>query len=296
MASPHWQKLEQDDLWIKCTFEEDSYSILLTDLCQLYTEELDPDELRWRATKAKVPIDIEEAQNLPILLKNLSKSVDDGDVKVSSSTNKSRYMDLVANVHLPKPLPNVPWTFKLELQPDDKFRETVTKPLLTRIDTFQQRQEDLIHRLHDKDHVIDKLLDMLEKHSVDLADGFPSLVSHGTTRRNSNRRQDAEAHIPALQAFNQKSWLNSIERGKRYERTGHVETSRDELEKQLKDGAVGVSNMKITIGIHVLIDFSSKKLPSPARAKASCGHLELTKPTKRLQRPPMPIKTSNNYK
>jgi hypothetical protein len=240
MASQDWRKLDEDDLWIKCTFKEDSYSIWLTDLCQLYAEELDADDLRWRATKAKLPIDIDEANNLSTFLKNLLKSIDDGKLQTSSSTNKSRYMDLNATVHLPKPLPTVQWTFKLELQPDDKFRESVSKPLLARLDTFQQREVDLLHRLHDKDHAIEKLLDTLEKHSVDLADVFPSLASHGTTRR-SNSRRDAEAHIPALQAFNEKTWHNNIERGRRYERTQPVEPSRHGFGKQLEHATSEVS-------------------------------------------------------
>jgi hypothetical protein len=217
MESKQWTKLAVDDLWIKCFFKADSYSIWLTDLCQLYSEELDADDFRWRATKAKLPIDVDEAANLTTVLKTLFQAVEDGRLKLPSSLGKSRTMDLNSTMHLPKPLPNVEWTFKLELQKDDRFRDAVSKPLLNRIDTFEQREEDLVHRLHDKDHAIEKLLDTLEKYSVDLADVFPSLASHGPTRR-SNSRRDAEIHIPALQAFDKESWHESIANGKRYER------------------------------------------------------------------------------
>lgn len=203
-------KLTQDDLWIKCHFKEDSYCIWLTDLCQLYLEELDGDDLRWRAAKAKLPIDVDEAHNLSTLLKSLAKTVEDRELQTSSLSKTSRYMDVHATVKLPKPLPDAPWIFKLELQPEEKFRENVSKPLLARIDAQRQQEEDLIQRLHDKDHVIERLLDTLEKHSIDLADVFPSLASHGATRRNYNR-QDAENHLPALKAFDAKAWHEAAE-------------------------------------------------------------------------------------
>lgn len=217
MENKQWQKLPVDDLWIKCSFKEDCYSIWLTDLCQLYTEELDADDLRWRARKAKLPVDIEEQSNLTTILKRLSESVMNGELTIPSSSNTSRHMDIAAKVHLPKPLPDADWVFKLELQEDAKFREAVSKPLLTRIETFEEREDDLVHRLHDKDHAIEKLMDTLEKYSVDLADVFPSLAAHSSARQTGGRRH-AAAHIPALQTFNKETWLESIANGKRYER------------------------------------------------------------------------------
>ena len=141
MESKQWQKLEAVDLWIKCTFNDDSYSIWMSDLCQLYAEELDAEDFRWRATKAKLPIDIDEPANLTTVLKTLSRAVDDGSLNTPSALGKGRVMDLIAGLRLPKPLPNIDWTFKLELQEDDKFREHVSKPLLHRIDGFQQRED-----------------------------------------------------------------------------------------------------------------------------------------------------------
>jgi hypothetical protein len=217
MENKQWQKLSADDLWIKCSFKEDCYSIWLTDLCQLYTEELDADDLRWRAKKAKLPVDIEEQSNLTTILRRLSESVENGELTIPSSSNKSRHMDVTAMVHLPKPLPDVNWVFKLELQEDDKFREAVSKPLLIRIDTFEEREDDLVHRLHDKDHAIEKLMDTLEKYSVDLAEVFPSLAAHSSARQAGGRRH-AATHIPALQTFDKATWLESIASGKRYER------------------------------------------------------------------------------
>ena len=216
MESKQWRKLPADDFWIKSSFTEDSYSIWLTDLCQLYAEELDADDFRWRAMKAKLPIDIDEPSNLSTVLKRLSEAVNENELDASSTT-KTRHMDVTATVHLPKPLTDIDWTFKLELQEDEKFREAVSRPLLERIETFEQREDDLVHRLHDKDHAIEKLLDALEKYSVDLADVFPSLASHAASRRAGGRR-DAENHIPALKAFGKDAWLESIKSGKRYER------------------------------------------------------------------------------
>ena len=224
-------KLPVDDLWIKCSFTEDSYSIWLTDLCQLYSEELDADDFRWRAKKAKLPIDIDEPSNIATILKTLSQAISNGKFSMSSAA-KSRHMDATATVHLPKPLPDIDWTFKLELQEDEEFRKAVSKPLLDRIETFEQREEDLMHRLHDKDHAIEKLLDALEKYSVDLADVFPSLASHAAARRAGGRR-DAENHIPALKSFDKEAWTESINSGKRYERPLLSERTESGFEKVL---------------------------------------------------------------
>ena len=253
MESKPWKKLAADDLWLKYFFKEDSYNIWLTDLCQLYAEELDAEDFRWRATKAKLPIDVDEAANLTTVLKTLSQAVEDCRLKLPSSPGKSPTMDLTATVHLPTPLPDIDWTFKLELQLDDRFREEVSKPLLDRIETFEQREEDLVHRLHDKDHAIEKLLDTLEKYSVDLADVFPSLASHGGTRR-ANSRRDAEAHIPALQAFNKQTWHEHIANGKRYERPRISERAESGSFESVAAPATKVSHANRWLPHHARID------------------------------------------
>lgn len=280
MESKQWQKLEADDLWIKCTFKEDSYSIWLTELCHLYAEELDADDFRWRATKAKIPIDIDEAANLTTVLKTLSQAVNDGRLGLPPSRNKSRHMELNATVHLPKPLPDIDWTFKLELQEDDKFREAVSKPLLLRIDGFEQQEEDLINRLHDKDHAIEKLLDALEKYSVDLADVFPSLASHGAARR-TNGRRDAEAHIPALQVFRKEIWQESIANGKRYERPRTAERAESgSFESLAPPAPAKVSNTHGRLTVYTRVDHwqetQAKEKEAPTNGKGASNGIKRT--------------------
>ncbi|KIW09474.1 uncharacterized protein PV09_00353 [Verruconis gallopava] len=217
-----WRKFG-DDLWIKYAFRKDSYSIWLTDLCQLYIEELDSSDLRWRASKDKLPIDVDEAQALAIFLKNLSNAIERSSFKPPDTIKRSRFMDIVAIVSLPHPLPEIEWTFKLEQQPDDRFRDSVSKPLLDDIYKFQQRENDLIHRLHEKDHAIEKLLDTLDKYNIDLADVFPSLASHSAIRQNKSRHV-AETHIPALQPFDEQSWLENIRKKLCVDKSGPAES------------------------------------------------------------------------
>lgn len=208
MASQQWRELGEGNLHIKSTFSDDSYSIWATDLCQLNVEQLDSDDLRWRAHKDKIPIDLDESHNLSTLLKHLSEAVENGDVSLVGS--KTRHLELSTTVRLPKPLPEFQWVFKLELQSEEKFREDVSMPLMSRIQGLEKREKELRHTIHDKDHVISRLLDSLEKTGLDLAYVFPSLASQSSGRRTTTSRTDAESHIPDLRAFEKEPQHESV--------------------------------------------------------------------------------------
>ncbi|KAE9975838.1 hypothetical protein EG328_002948 [Venturia inaequalis] len=177
-------------------------SISATDLSRLWHEELEKDDIIWQANRNRIQIDLEDANNFGILLKHLASSVE-GDVDIAE--RKSNRIELKSAIKLPEPLPEATWTFRLELQEDEDFRKHVTVPLIDQIRAHQHNEDDLIQRIKDKDHVVDKLMDALDKYKVDLAGIFPALATQGPARRTSTRAE-AEARIPALRPFDLQTW------------------------------------------------------------------------------------------
>lgn len=203
MAFLDWHSLGRDHLYIKSTFGSDRYSIWATDLSRLWHEELKRDDIVWQSKKYCIPIELEDSNNFAVLLKHLASSVKVGDVDVSDK--ESNRLELRASIKFPEPLPEASWTFRLELQDDESFRKQVTIPLFEQIHNQQHNEADLIQRIHDKDHIVGKLLDTMDKYKLDLAGIFPALATQGSARRTSTRAE-AETRIPALRPFDQQTW------------------------------------------------------------------------------------------
>jgi hypothetical protein len=216
MALLGWHSVGQDHLYIRSTFGSDSYSIWATDLSRLWHEELERDDIVWQANKNRIQIDVEDANNFSILLKHLASSVKAGDIEVSEK--KSNRLGLRALIKLPEPLPEASWTFRLELQDAEDFRKQVTIPLFDQIQSQQHNEADLIQRIQDKDHIVDKLMDALDKYKVDLVGIFPALATQAPARRASTRAE-AETRIPALRPFDQQVWQHD-------HRDGHSSAAR----------------------------------------------------------------------
>lgn len=196
-----WRSIGEH-IYLKTAFGSDRYSISATDLSRLWHEELEKDDIIWQANRNRIQIDLEDANNFGILLKHLASSVE-GDVDITE--RKSNRIELKSAIKLPEPLPEATWTFRLELQEDEDFRKHVTVPLIDQIRAHQHNEDDLVQRIKDKDHIVDKLMDAVDKYKVDLAGIFPALATQGPARRTSTRAE-AEARIPALRPFDLQTW------------------------------------------------------------------------------------------
>lgn len=203
-----WRSIGEH-VYLKTTFGSYRYSIWATDLSRLWHEELERDDIIWQANRNRIQIDVEDANNFGILLKRLASSVE-GDVDIAE--RKSSRIELKTAIKLPEPLPEAIWTFRLELQEDEDFRKHVSVPLFDQTRIQQHNEEDLIQRIKDKDHVIDKLMDALDKYKVDLAGIFPALATQGPARRTSTRAE-AVTRIPALRPFDQQTWHQGHQNG-----------------------------------------------------------------------------------
>jgi hypothetical protein len=210
-----WHSLGKDHLYIRWNFGNDSYRIWATDLSRLWYEELEKEDIAWRANKSKIPIDVDDANNFSILLKHMASSVNLGDIE-ASEPNQGGRLQFRVPIKFPKPLLEASWTFRLEVQDAEDFRKHVTIPLFERIQSQKHNELDLIQRIQDKDRVVERLLDALNKFNVDLAGIFPTLATQSSSRKVSAaiERSEAETRIPALRPFDKQTWQRGAQGGK----------------------------------------------------------------------------------
>jgi hypothetical protein len=217
MATIEWRRMSSSDLYLQCAFTENSYSIWITDMYRLWHEQLGKKQITRRASDKGLQIDLSDVNNLRIVLEHLSSSLRTDEIHADKSREED-YLELIARIRLPKPLPEASWVFRPTLCTPNEFRKHVTEPLFDKIHGQEQGQLDLIQRINDKDHVIEKLLDQVDKASIDLASIFPALAPLANARKGFSKRE-AETLVPALAPFDSKVWRDDLKRGKFYK--GH---------------------------------------------------------------------------
>jgi len=131
-------------------------------------------------------------------------------------------LELDATIRLPKPLPEAGWVFRPNLCSAEEFREQVTTPLFGMIHQNEQSEADLILRIKDKDHAIERLLDNIDKAGVDLSSVFPALAPHSNARKGLTK-EEAETYVPALAPFDPLVWHEEIDGGRYYRGHGPVD-------------------------------------------------------------------------
>jgi hypothetical protein len=214
MADLEWRCIGKHSLYIKSSFTASSYELWATDLCRLWHESLSRRQLVRRAGETNLPIDVDDQNNLRTVLNHLSTSLDGGEVD-AAKPREGQGLELDATIYLPKPLPEAAWIFKLGICTAEEFKEQVTVPLFSRIHQSKGQVMDLIQRIKDKDHVIERLLDNMEKANVDIATVFPALAPHANARKGVSKA-DAATNIPALKVFDLKTWEEDVKNGHYY--------------------------------------------------------------------------------
>jgi hypothetical protein len=218
MAALEWRSLGKHSLYIKSRFTASSYELWATDLCRMWHESLNRRQIIRRAGEASLQIDLDDPNNLHTVLNHLSASLENGEID-AAKPREGQDLELDATIHLPKPLPEAPWVFRPGICTAEEFREQVTTPLFTRIHRSEDQVMDLMQRIKDKDHVIERLLDNMEKANVDIASVFPALAPHANARKGVSKT-DAETSIPALKVFDPEAWREDVKQGRYYR--GHA--------------------------------------------------------------------------
>ncbi|KAF2875970.1 XRCC4-like factor-domain-containing protein [Massariosphaeria phaeospora] len=212
-----WRVLELSDpaenqhipqLLIKPVFEANSYSIHLTDLSNIWSEELDLSRIVDRALEEESPIEISkhDTAQLDILLENVRKSLSNADGTLCRITRNSiDGVTLHTTVSLPEPLDSLRWKFYLGKRTSDCLKSELILPLLVSSHIQHARVSTLIGIITEKDKVITRLMDTMDSSNLDLANAFPSLGGSKLGRR-AIKREQAARHVPALQPFQEEPW------------------------------------------------------------------------------------------
>jgi hypothetical protein len=202
-----------------------------------------------RASETNLQIDLDDPNNLRTILNHLSTSLEDGEID-AAKPREGQDLELDATIHLPKPLPEVAWVFRPEVCTAEEFRKQVTMPLFTRIHRSEEQVTDLIQRIKDKDHVIERLLDNMDKANVDLATVFPALAPYANAKRGISR-EEADTFVPALKPFDQDTWREDVKQGRYYRGLApHNDTTKQSA--MASEGEM-TSQVSTTLSMYILL-------------------------------------------
>ncbi|CBX91366.1 hypothetical protein LEMA_P068740.1 [Plenodomus lingam JN3] len=195
-------------LLVKPDFTLDSYKLYVTDLSNIWAEELGLEDIVGRASTEQTPIEVSkhDTTQLAILLDNIKKALtssEDALCRITRSHGDG--FTLHTSVALPKPLDSLKWKHHLEKRTSIILKNELILPLLVSSHIQHERISGLISTIYDKDKAINRLLDQYESSNLDLAAAFPSIGSLKAGRRTIKREQ-AVKHIPELQPFSEEPW------------------------------------------------------------------------------------------
>jgi hypothetical protein len=195
-------------LLVKPVFQSDSYIVHLTDLSNIWSEELDPDGVVDRASQEHSPIEVskQDAAQLAILLDNVKKALENAeDATCRITRNDTNGITLHASVSLPEPLDRLTWKFQLEKRTSTTLKNELILPLLVSSHIQHERITGLVSTITNKDKAITRLVDQFDTNNMDLAAVFPSIGGMKSGRKMIKREQAAK-HVPALQPFREEAW------------------------------------------------------------------------------------------
>ncbi|OCK83388.1 XLF-domain-containing protein [Lepidopterella palustris CBS 459.81] len=215
MERPIWIPLQISNssrhvpqLLIKASFNADSYSIFVTDLCHIWSEELNKSEIVERASNTDTSIEVtrRDTSQLRLLLENIAKSLKDfQNVKRRLLHDNEDGLILRTTISLPEPLDALHWSIHLKCLTSDDLKRELILPLLASSYVQHQHVKSLISIIEHKDQAISKLLHELESSGIDLSAAFPSLSGARSTRK-VIKQDYAAQHIPGLGAFDENKW------------------------------------------------------------------------------------------
>ncbi|EMD69456.1 hypothetical protein COCSADRAFT_177213 [Bipolaris sorokiniana ND90Pr] len=200
-------------LLVKPVFSPDSYIVHLTDLSNVWSEELSLDDIVDRASQEQSPIEVskQDTAQLGVLLENIAKPLGNADDALCRMTrNGQDGIILHASIILPEPLGRLSWKFQLQKRTSTVLKNELILPLLVSSHIQNERIASLIKTITSKDKAINRLLDQFECSNLDLAAAFPGASSMKTGRRTIKREQAAK-HVSALKPFHEAVWRKETE-------------------------------------------------------------------------------------
>jgi hypothetical protein len=195
-------------LLVKPVFRSDSYTVHLTCLSNIWSEELDLAGIVDRASQEQSPIEVskQDTAQLAILLENVKNSLlSSEDAFCCITRNDMDGLTLHTTIMLPKPLDCLTWKFNLEKRASITLKNELILPLLVSSHIQHERIAGLVSTINDKDKAIARLVDHFESSNLDLAAAFP-VIGGLKTGRKLIKREQAARHVPALQPFRENAF------------------------------------------------------------------------------------------
>ncbi|OAL39804.1 hypothetical protein AYO20_00716 [Fonsecaea nubica] len=226
-----WQELQTTSrrqcpkLFYSFSTEEQSLTLLLTDLISIWECSLDKYDILAAAARQQTSIDPSvSSDQFAVLLSKIRKSLGDGaNSLIRGGRANSQTLLLRTRKDLPRPLRPLEWTFTLEPQRASELAERVLRPSLHEVFVSQTKINSLLGIIKDKDHIISRLLDRVGNSAVDLSLVFPGIAGFASRKGGHVSVADAKKHVPGMTSFDEKSWTRQFANDEGYEgadRTG----------------------------------------------------------------------------
>ncbi|KAK8240557.1 XRCC4-like factor-domain-containing protein [Phyllosticta capitalensis] len=198
-------------LFAKSQFTSSSYTVLITDLCNIWEETLDRKQILRRALELDTSIDpTEDSDQLQLLLekiKNAIHGLKDTSIQVAHP-GPDLALHFRLTTPLPAPLEDLKWDMRFAPSPVVSMKRHLTLPLITMAQEQHSQIEDLVGHLSAKDHVITKLLDKLEGTGFDLSSVFPGIAGTRGSKHSTTRQQIAR-QVHGVGAFDAEKWRST---------------------------------------------------------------------------------------
>ncbi|KAF9690714.1 hypothetical protein EKO04_011535 [Ascochyta lentis] len=205
-AQPDGDPIPQ--LLIKPLFHPDAYTLHLTCLTNIWTEQLDLAAIVRRAADQQSPIEVstQDTAQLGILLDNIKNSLQNAhDAERLLTRDGADGITLHTTIRLPEPLDSLTWKFHLHKRTSVTLKNELILPLLVSSHIQYERINDLVTTIENKDKAITRMVDQFDASNLDLAAAFPSIGALKAGRKMIKREQAAR-HVPALRPFQQHVW------------------------------------------------------------------------------------------
>ena len=195
-------------LLVKYDLGSDSYTVSITDLTYLWTENLSRRQIIKRALNLETSIDpSEDASQMRLLLQHIQGAFDgreDATVTMHGDS-ASDELTLNASIPLPSPLPPLEWPVHCTKASQGDFATQFVLPSLALCCIAKAQVLSLLQQLKEKENVINKLIDKMQSDGTDLGRIFPGVPSsRGGTK--ANVRAIAAKSVRGLAEFDENQW------------------------------------------------------------------------------------------
>lgn len=191
----------------------DGFVLAVTDLCVVWKTTLTRGEIGEHAREQNCSIEPSESiTQLRTLLNKLKQSLLEGYNVVGRDSKAAKdSLSIRTRLKLPAPLNWLDWVFRLQQQESAYLAHTVTFPLLREVALMKEQTQTLHQVIKEKDHVLSKLLDKIDRAAIDLTLIFPSMIVM-KSRKQKIDVSEASKHVPGMATFDRNTWESGFGR------------------------------------------------------------------------------------